>query len=140
MKKAAVLFLLYTMIGSAGAMFVELSEAELIKQSGMIVVGELIGRAVVGGAEKQDAKVLGVIRVEETLKGDTGAAIVFLALPGHKFMHSAQLTHNDGQRGLWYLRLQNADEAGIYVADHPQRFVPLDNASAQIEALRSLQR
>ncbi len=140
MNKARVLLLLLcTMVGSAGAMFVKLSDAELIEQSGLIVVGELIGRASIGAAQQDGTQVLGVIRVEETFKGEQGVAIVFLALPG-RFMHSADFSYDDGQRGLWYLRLRHADEAGIYVADHPQRFVPMDAAGDLIAALRLLER
>ena len=121
-------------------MFVKLSDTELIEQSGLIVVGELIGRAPIRAADGVGTQILGVIRVEEVLKGERGVSIAFLVLPGQKIMRSDELSHPDGQRGLWYLRLENVDEAGIYVADHPQRFVPLDAAGEQIAALRSLER
>jgi hypothetical protein len=136
MKKSGVLFLLLcTMVGSAAAMFTKLSDEELIAKSALIVVGELIGRASIGAAE--NAQMLGVIRVEETLKGEKGVTIAFLALPGTKLIQrSDDLTYRVGQFGLWYLRLQNENEPGVYVADHPQRFVPMDKAGEQIEFLR----
>jgi hypothetical protein len=121
-------------------MFVKLSDTELIEQSGLIVAGELIGRAPIGALTGEGAQMLGVIRVEEVLKGERGVSVVFLALPGRKIMRSDELSHLDGQRGLWYLRLKNVDQAGVYIADHPQRFVPMDAAGEQIAALRSLER
>ena len=120
-------------------MFVRLSDAELIEQSELIVVGELIGRTSISVVQGDGTQTLGVIRIDETLKGEQGETIAFLGLPGGKFLSSSELSYNDGQRGLWYLRLRNADEHGIYVADHPQRFVPMDQAGGNIETLRSLQ-
>ena len=120
-------------------MFVRLSDAELIEDSELIVVGELIGRAPINSSQGNGTQMLGVIRVDETLKGERGTTIAFLGLPGGKIMRSDDLSYGDGQRGLWYLRLRDADEAGIYVADHPQRFVPMDQAGGKIETLRSLQ-
>ena len=98
---------------------------------------QLIGRASIGTAE--GAQTLGVIRVEETLKGAQGVTVVFLALPGRKISRSDDLSYQDGQHGLWYLRIRNEEKPGVYVADHPQCFVPLDKASEQIAALRALQ-
>jgi len=118
-------------------MFVKLSDEELIEHSGLIVVGELIGRATIGAMQGEGTQLLGVIRVEETLKGEQDVTVAFLALIGGGLIRrSDQLSYRDGQHGLWYLRLRNADEPGIYVADHPQCFVPLDQAGEQIESLR----
>jgi hypothetical protein len=131
-KLHVLLLLLCALFVSAEAMFVKLSDEELIAQSALIVVGELIGRASVGMAA--DVQTLGVIRVEETLKGEQGVTVAFLALPGGKILRSDNLSYWDGQHGLWYLR--DTEQTGIYVADHPQRFVPLDQAGEQIQSLR----
>ena len=134
-KKSGVLLLLCILSMSAESMFVKISDEELIAQSSLIVVGELIGRAPIGAAE--DTQMLGVIRVEETLKGAEGLTIAFLALPGTTLIRrSDDLSYPDGQRGLWYLRLRKEEQPSVYVADHPQRFVPLDKATEQIELLR----
>ena len=114
-------------------MFVKLTDEELVEQSELIVVGELIGRSSVGAAP--DARMLGVIRIDDTLKGEASATVAFLALPARMtLMKSDDIIHSDGQRGLWYLR--ESEEHGVYLADHPQRFVPMDQASEQIDTLR----
>ena len=139
MNKTGVIALIACiLIGSAEAMFIKLSEEELIEQSGLIVVGELIGRSQVSLATQERPQLLGVIRVEEVLKGARATAVAFLALPGGKIMASSDLTYTDGQNGLWYLRLRNADVEGVYVADHPQSFVPMEQADERVTELRAL--
>jgi hypothetical protein len=137
MNKAAIVLLLSCMtIGSAGAMFVGLSDSELVEQSDLIVVGELIGRARIG-APGGRVMLLGVIKVDETLKGDRDLTVVFIALPDRRLMSSSDVPYSDGQRGLWYLYLRDVEEEGIFLADHPQRFMPIDEAAERIAALRS---
>ena len=137
MNRTRILILsLCVIAGVAEAMFVKLSQSELLEQSDLIVVGELVGRESIDVAGSEAPLMLGVIRVAETLRGAPGKSVVFIALPGQKFALSTDLMHRDGQRGLWYLRLRNPDDQGLYAADHPQRFVPIEQAAAQIEALR----
>ena len=135
-RSGMLILMLFLVAGSTEAMFVRLSESELLEQSELIVVGELIGRSSVNAGEGRAPLVLGVIRVEETLKGGSGVSVAFLALPGGGLAASTDLQYRDGQQGLWYLRLRREGEAGIYAADHPQRFVPMAEAAAQIEALK----
>jgi hypothetical protein len=134
MKRRGVLFLvLCAMIGNATAMFARLTDEELVEKSEMIVVGELIGRELIGASP--NARTLGVIRIEQTLKGAPTATIAFLALPpAMALQKSDDIMHRDGQRGLWFLRA--GSDRGVYVADHPQRFVPMDQADVQIDAVR----
>lgn len=137
-KLGVIALIVCILIGSAEAMFVKLSEEELVEQSGLIVVGELIGRSQVSLATQERPQLLGVIRVEEVLKGARATSVAFLALPGGKIMVSTDLSYTDGQRGLWYLRLRDANVEGVYVADHPQKFVPIEKADEQVAALRAL--
>ena len=136
-RASAFMLVLCAVTWSAEAMFVQLSEEELIEQSEFIVVGELIGRATVNLEPSRAPLVLGVIRVEEALKGEPGVTLLLLALPGRGLPGlSTDLQYPDGQRGLWFLRLRNPGEQGIYAADHPQRFLPIGEAGEQIEALK----
>ncbi|MBC7729568.1 MAG: hypothetical protein H7242_18545, partial [Microbacteriaceae bacterium] len=43
--------------------------------------------------------------------------------------------HRRGERGLWLLRAMPGAPAGIYLADHPQRF---ETEAARIDTLRRL--
>ncbi len=122
---------------SADAMFVRLSEAELMAQSDVIIVGELIGHTEAAMTPGQPPAYLGVLRVEEVLKGAPGVDTLLLALPRpHRFARSTDLHYQPGQRGLWYLRVRDPRQQGIYAADHPQRFVPMAKAANQLRFLR----
>lgn len=114
------------------AMWVQLSEQELSEGSDLIVTGTLT-------AEKRaqpGAGAVGVIRVDQVLKGAT-VAEALLALPAaDRPISSSDIVYRAGQAGLWYLRLQPASDRRVYLADHPQRFVPIDRAQQRIESLR----
>ena len=121
--------------GNALAMWAApLTDQELIDASEVIVTGTLIGQSrVKTGATDLT---LGVVSVEQVFKGGAGR-VVLIALPGpERPISSSDITYKIGQSGLWFLRIRGADERGIYVADHPQRFVASDGAQRQIERLR----
>lgn len=48
----------------------------------------------------------------------------------------SDLSWAPGDRGLWLLRVRPGAETGLYLADHPQRFVPAATGAARIETLR----
>lgn len=115
----------------ASAMWVALSDAELIAQSDAIVLGALTGSEPVAG------QVLGRIEVRAVLKGAAAARVVHLAMaPAGVARSGSDIRYQAGQDGLWFLRLRNPAEPGIYLADHPQRFVPAARAQAQADAVR----
>jgi hypothetical protein len=119
---------------SALAMWTRLTDQQLLDGSDVIVTGTLIGqsRVKVGAADLT----LGVVSVEQTFKGSV-AGVVLIMLPGpDRPVSSSDIRFKVGQSGLWFLRLRGADERGIYVADHPQRFVAREHAQPQIDWLR----
>ena len=117
-------------------MWARMSEAELVRTSDLIVVGEWIGQSQAAGV--QSAGDLGVVAVSEVLKGTAGTKLAFVAVRAEgQPVSSSDLSYKRGDRGLWFLRLRRAGEAGIYLADHPQRFVREGaEAAAQVDALR----
>jgi len=131
---AAVLaFMLVTV--QAQAMFSRMSESELISASAVIVVGTLVRHETVtaGGKERR----VGIVEVDVVLKGGSIPAIVRLDLPQPgQPAASDTVAHRIGAKGLWYLRQHSAGDPPIYAADHPQRFVPLAEATPQIDQLR----
>jgi len=125
-----------TLASEAMAMWASLSDQQLVQRSELIVVGTLIGfgRLQSGSLDLS----IGVIQVDEVLKGQD-SPIAFVALPTPEApTSSTDISYKVGQVGLWYLRRRAASEQGIYLADHPQRFVPADQAQRAIAELRKL--
>jgi len=129
--KAAALVLAVQPI-PASAMFAKMSEEELVASSAVIVVGTL------GAARRANGYALAPIEVQQVLAGEPSEG----ARPMLRIPHpdapasSSDIVHQPGQTGLWYLR-HAAGEAGHYLADHPQRFVPMPQAREAIERLKS---
>ena len=123
---------------TANAMWVKLSDTELVEKSDVVITAELIGQTQVN--INQATFVVGVLKVEEVLKGDQGQTIILLALPSAEGSRSStDIFYKDGQKGLWFLRKRKVKgESGIYLADHPQRFVSEKHADAQIEIIRNI--
>lgn len=126
------IWLLFVAAGAESA-WLQLTEQELISQSSVIVTGTLIGETRVA---HWDDLIIGVIRIDRVLKGDATQKIALLMLrPAEGPSVSTQLNYQIGQRGLWFLRDRQPGEAGLYVADHPQRFVTDEDAAAFIERI-----
>ena len=121
-------------------MWARMTDAELVAGSALIVSGTLIGETQLRLANAELRA--GIVKVDAVHKGDRQTLIVVLALPAapgaQAARSSSDLTFHTGQAGLWFLRLRSAQEEGIYVADHPQRFTPADQANAHLMALRPL--
>ena len=124
-------------------MWARMTDAELVAGSSLIVSGTLIGETQLRLASTDLHA--GIVKVDAVHKGDRQTSIVVLALPAAPGAPGAQaarsssdLTYRTGQAGLWFLRLRSAQEEGVYVADHPQRFTPADQAKAHLMALRAL--
>jgi hypothetical protein len=83
---------------------------------------------------------VGVVQIETVFKGDPRQRVALLSLPAPTpGIHTSDvMTYTAGQTGLWYLRLRSPGELGVFLADHPQRFVAIEQAGEQLESLRSL--
>lgn len=121
----------------AAAMWVRMSESELLERSELVVSGTLIGQSAVRTASEN--MVLAVIKIDTVYKGAAGQSVALLVLPAtDRPISSSDLQYRVGQSGLWFLRQRNADERGLFLADHPQRFTPAAKAAAQIDALEKM--
>lgn len=135
---AAFAAVLASGLRDADAMWIRLSDAELISTSDLVASAELIGHTSLRVAADHPRLVVGVLRVDEVLKGDPGITVALLVLPSSDGPRaSTDLVYRKGQRGLWFLRARDEKNAGLYLADHPQRFVPL-HQTARIDALKRL--
>jgi hypothetical protein len=99
--------------------------------------------AVVVGKMTQVDKAAGtgVVSVSEVLKGPKElkeAKVKFSPMPPGGPVHSAMISFNDGQKGVWIL--QKKDASGAYPLNHPllhQDKSKLDAVKAQLVALES---
>lgn len=122
--------------GSVIAMWAPLSDEELVRSSDLIVVGEWQGQSAFSATGSGDIEI-GVVLVSETLKGK-GPGFALVALPSSSAPRSSSdLVYRRGDRGLWLLKLQPGSK-GLYLADHPQRFVPSAGGEQRIRQLRQL--
>ena len=122
-RLAIVLLLTHLFIVSfdAQAFWQQMSAKELYEQSELIVIAELIGHTNIKLSPDNTPLRLGILRVEDTLKSESHHAFLLLVLPSPLEPRvSTDIFHQMGQRGLWYLRVH---DSGLYMADHPQRFV-----------------
>ncbi len=134
---AGITLVLILSFYKAHSMWPELSQMELTEQSNLIVTGSLIGRTAVAFEPEGANLTLGVIKIDTVLKGDQNQTVALLILPSSSGLVLASIINYEvGQRGLWFLRLRTPQESGLYLADHPQRFVRMAEAAGQIEALK----
>ena len=136
----AIIFFVVGLFMAAGdtyAMWARLTDKELIAKSDVIVLAELVGQTKMKLASEGPVLLLGVLRVEEIFKGDPEETAVLLLLPSPEAPRaSTDILYRKGQRGLWFLRVRKPGEMGLYLADHPQRFLSTPEAADRIEAFR----
>lgn len=115
---------------AAGAIWESMTVEDLVQQSDLIVVAELgESRPVSPGAHE-----IGVLRVSEVLVGprDLRTAALGVRRKGG-LVASDEIVYRSGQRGIWFLK-RAAGDAQYYLADHPQRLMPL----TALEAVRKV--
>lgn len=123
--------------GTVSAMWAALSDDELIRTSDLIVVGEWQGQTTFSAPSFPEAAI-GVIAISEVLRGPGNPAFALVILPSDKKPRSSSdPAFHRGDRGLWLLRLK-PDSQGLYLVDHPQRFVSGEGESQRIRQLRQL--
>lgn len=121
------------------AMWAQMSDAELVQHSDLVVIGEWVGQSSVTLPGEAGPLELGGIAVAEVLKGPAGQTLALVVTTRADTPRSStDLIYRRGDRGLWLLRRQPGGRAGLYLADHPQRFVSAAGGAARIEALRRL--
>lgn len=133
-----LIFTLILVPAITNAMWVKLSDIELVKQSDVIITAELIGNTQVTINQAKTA--IGILKVEKVLKGDKNQTVILLALPSHEGpLKSDDIFYKTGQNGLWLLRERKTKgESGIYLADHPQRFLSVEYADDQKKRIQKI--
>ena len=124
---------------SGTAMWAQMSDAELVASSDLIVVGEWLGQTEVVLQAGATPQAIGVVAVSETLKGTATAGFALVQRPAATAPRSSSdLDFERGQKGLWLLRAKPGGTKAVFLADHPQRFVNAAQDSARIAALKAL--
>lgn len=120
-------------------MWARLSDDELVAGSDLIVLGEWLGETQVAFESAAKGQGVGVIAVSQVLKGKAEPGFVLVQRPGVGALRSSSdLNFERGQRGMWLLRAKPGGAQGIYLADHPQRFVSESGDPGRIAALKRL--
>jgi len=121
-----------------GAMFAKMSDEELIRRSDLIVIGEWVGHASLRLANSSEPMEVGAISISEVLKGSPDQSLALVAVRASGAPRSgAEINYRRGDKGLWLLRQhQESGAKGIYLADHPQRFIPDTGGAERIKEIR----
>lgn len=125
-------------ISSQGiAMFALMSDEELVRRSDLIVFGHWAGQSSLQLSAAGERLEIGVIAIQEVLKGPSEQSIALVAVAAHDGLRSSSnISYARNAKGLWLLR-QKPGTAGIYLADHPQRFLAEGKDAKRIEMIRA---
>lgn len=140
--KVLAVFLLLLMGATASAMWAYFSDADLIAKSDLIVFGEITEARQITQSDGQASLNAAVVHITELLKGGGNPTEALLSMPSAESSRSsADIFYRVGQKGLWFLRVrpQIIGKDSVYLADHPQRFIPADQTE-KIKVFRSLLR
>lgn len=134
----ALLLFALTSAASVQAMWVRLTDAELVENTQLIVMATYIGRTEVNLEMGGRVIYLGVLDVDDTLKGNRQEVVLIkLNRPEGIPYKSDDIFFRPGQKGLWFLR-KHSQQTGIYLIDNPQRFVPEKKLDSRIDSLLKL--
>jgi len=124
--------------GLVTAMFAKMSDEELIRRSDLIVIGEWLGQSSLRIGSDSAPMEIGAIAISEVLKGSPGRTLALLAItPAGAPRLGDAISYRRGDKGMWLLRHQpEAGTKGLYLADHPQRFIPDIGGAERIREIR----
>lgn len=119
------------------AMFAPFTDSDLLEHSSLIVQADYVGQSEVQLGTEGGSVCLGVLNVRAVLKGNVSGGVVLLAVPSPtRMMSGSDIVFKPGQTGWWFLRERSDGAKGIFLADHPQRFIPAGSDDAKVEALK----
>lgn len=107
---------------------------ENLKASALIVRGEILAVSPIRLSPQLAPMAVAVLKVEQGIRGAADAVVLLVVPAPGAPLASDGVSVRVGQRGLWFLRLY-PDGEGLYLADHPQRFVPEAEVSQRLREL-----
>jgi len=124
---------------TAAALWAHMTDDELLQRSDLVVLGTWAGPTEMGlsSAPTESRLNVGAVVAYEVFKGSPGQTLALVVVPATDGpRRSTDLVYRPGDRGLWLLRRRPGIPSGLYLADHPQRFVPEATGAARIRELR----
>lgn len=142
--KAAASLLLFATCMLAGAAWASSArfDPELVEHSDLIVSATLVRIERQAGPGSSSPAETGILDVRHVLRGAGHPRVVRLVLsPAGALRSSSDIHYSVGQKGLWFLRATpGADGTALYRADHPQRFLPEEEAAPRMRHFQDLVR
>lgn len=137
---AVCLVTICMLAGGVGASSARFGDSELVEHSDLIVSATLVRIERQAGPGSAGPAETGILDVRQVLKGAGHPRVVRLVLsPAGALRSSSDLHYSVGQKGLWFLRATpGADGTPLYRADHPQRFLPEEEAAPRMRHFRDL--
>jgi len=126
--RLALVLAAVVLAGTGGAaIWVPMTLQELVAQSPLIVVGEIVAVS----EQPTGAQDVAIIRVDELLLAKPparGLPEARLLIPSRNrgLASSDAVYYKVGQRGIWFLRRDPASKDDLYLADHPHRLKAID--------------
>lgn len=126
MKKIIFTIIFINICSNVQAMWVRMTDCELINKSVLIVEAEFKGKTVIQLPMSLLTAEPGVLAVSNYIKGYSKKADLLIDQPKPP-ISSSDIFFNKGQKGIWFLTEGKNTNVGIYYANHPQRFRPLED-------------
>ncbi|GEM_PF-1923859 len=133
MRKLVIhLALIWLFVGTADAMWVKLSDKELLDSSQLIVRATLTSEA----EPEPNGPHIGILQIARVYQGSPGGEQIYLRLTSRrKPISSSDLVYPVGQQGIWFLK-ETFSGSGIFYLDHPRRLWPLEREAVLLNLLR----
>ncbi|WP_028469633.1 hypothetical protein [Neptunomonas japonica] len=131
----AVICLLTAAVSNAS--LAQMTEQDLSNASVAIVFAEFIGASELQIESKSLRLSVGVLRVQQVLKGSSHVNIVFIRQYPRTGVVSDTYNFEVGKLGLWFLQKTPSVE-GLYQVLHPARFIEMDESSSALTYWKAL--
>jgi len=114
LNNCLIFIVFFLFANTVQAMWVKISDCELINKSAIIVQAELVS---------VDSKSYGTLNITDVLKGNRTLGSVLLEQPSSlEPISSTDIIFSIGQKGIWFLNDRKGGEKDIYYIDSPQRY------------------
>jgi len=134
MLKSIIIGVLLTLpFSTSQAMWAKADPKIIIQNSALIIEAELVHSFTTD--INHQPTTLGLLSIKGYYKGMANQPLITIQLPNRSSsILSTDIHYKIGTSGLWLL---NLNSKGLLSANHPQRFISMDKASATLELLES---
>lgn len=122
---------------ASSASLAKMTDQELLNTSAAIVFAEFIGSTELQIKSKNLRLTVGVLRVQQVLKGSSHVNIMLVRQYPRTGVVSGTYNFEVGKLGLWFLQEALGVE-GLYQVSHSGRFIEMDESSTALEHWKAL--